>query len=250
MNKLHFLTGPLLLGALLATGSVQAQVPGVSLEELIRTQGSISVGDKTFDQWSLNYNLSTLDLGNVLVSGIGDGTAGNEYGLSFDLTSPLTATGDDFADLFFGFRATSSAGWLIDGVSLDLTGGSLFVSDNNSGIAVWEYVGTSAADVADQLGSHIAELSTEFVWAADDQGVFGLNESLHASALFGPRSEVFIGKNLYAFATADGDSAELSSFTQRFHQTNDVPEPETLLLLGLGMMGLFAEKLRRNGRQA
>ncbi|MCK9607063.1 MAG: PEP-CTERM sorting domain-containing protein [Methylomonas sp.] len=239
MNKIHLFTGPLLIAALLATGSAQATL----LSDLIGQ--SLTVGDKTFDQWTIHddtFSPANL-ISSIDVTGIGDGSAGNEYGLSFTLTSPLTVTGIDFADLFFGFRVTASAG-LINGVGLGVTG-SLTASGTNNGYGAWEYVGTSEASAADQFAlDHLVELNAEQVWANG-----AVNGSLVDSGFFGPRSEIFIGKNLYVFSDTDTE-ASLSSFEQRFYQTNNVPEPSTLLLMSLGIIGLFHKHLRGNSCKA
>ncbi|MDZ7782820.1 MAG: hypothetical protein U5K56_07740 [Halioglobus sp.] len=78
----------------LALGAAQAQA--VPLTDLLEGQ-SIEIGDKRFDSFTLlgdpiNPELSDpIDLSAIDVTGIGDGTAGNAYGLNFQF-------GPEFAD--------------------------------------------------------------------------------------------------------------------------------------------------------
>ncbi|MGR8932408.1 MAG: PEP-CTERM sorting domain-containing protein, partial [Gammaproteobacteria bacterium] len=143
----------------------------------------------------------------------------------------------------------ASAGWLINGVSLSVDG-SLTQGTGNNGYSVYEYIGTDSADVESQVPS-IAELLAEQTWTADASGAFGLDGALQAQTFFGPRSEIFVGKNLLVFSTDSNDEASLTAFTQRFSQVQrSIPEPSSLMLLGIGLLGFFAPKLRKSSRHA
>lgn len=222
-----------LAGALaLSLAAVQAQA--IPLSDLLQG-GSIEVGDKLFDGFTLLADPidpllgDPIDLGAIDVTGIGDGTLGNEYGLHFQTNLTIGSENPDsfdFLDLFFGYFATATApGQLIAGVTMAAQASAL--GADAFATVVKEVVDLEAVSL---LGAPMEVFSDTLE-----------PDSLTASAGFAPRSSVFVGDNIALFFSAEQGPSEanLVSFEQRFVQiSRDVPAPATVLLMLLGLCGL------------
>ncbi|MBN1568672.1 MAG: PEP-CTERM sorting domain-containing protein [Acidobacteria bacterium] len=238
---------PFLLLVLFTAGSVYAD----SLASLFNG-GSIIAGDKLFDNWELLYYDASdgrcFDPNNIEVTALNDGGMSPGPGLDFYVSNgELNVSGDGiyaYVDLMFGFRVSvldpamtitdntlgfSAAGaylsWLIDD-SFDL------------GNYIRESIGTAAG--LDDLGAKEVEFSTlKFPGATES-----FTSIISDSAAFAPQSEIWITKNVLVWAVDDSDGAGITGFEQRFSQSV-VPEPSTLLLVGLGIAGLAAFRRSR-----
>jgi hypothetical protein len=105
------------------------------------------------------------------------------------------------------------------------------------GLYIRETIGTATG--LEDLGAKEIEYSTSKSVGEDAN----FTSIISDSALFAPRSEIWITKNIRVWAVDVDDAAGLEGFEQRFSQSV-VPEPSTLLLMGLGIAGLAV--LRRS----
>jgi len=228
------------LGALALVLAMSGGAQAVPLSSMFGG-GTITAGDKLFDQWVLVSYLASdparsFDAANIEVTALNDGGLEPGPGLSFNVSNgELTAGGDGifaFVDLMFGFRVSVLDPSLrIKDNSLSITLGSIaYAPDgvNDAGMFVLESIGTALGQ--DDLGTKQVEFSL-----LNDV----VTSAVSDSATFPPQAEIWVTKNILVWATDTGDTANLSSFEQRFSQAA-VPEPGTGLLLiavALGAVG-------------
>ena len=209
----------------------------VSFSDLTNGE-SLTVGDKLFDNWSVDYydaaDFGDFNAANIEVTGIDDG---GDYGVRFDVNnSELSVTGDDiynYVDLTLSFRVSVlDPMYRITGASLGITSALLTLSGDN-GSFLFETIGTSSGM------SDLGDMSAEFSYLDDE-----LTSSLSDLILFDPQSEIWVSKNILVWSMDSTDTAMLSGFEQRFSQAV-IPEPSTFLLLGGGLAGLAFYRRRR-----
>ncbi len=238
MNKLKLVkTGMLLLMIFTANGA-QATL----LSELIQG-GSITVDDKVFNNWTFAQDATDaaflLSPANIDVTGLSTGNLDPGPGLAFNIINGATVTGDGtyaFLDFTINFMASVLSGspYDIKDVSLEITGaqivGSGIGNNGNAGVFIQE-------DVRDTANSLLA---TTDVGADILNGVPSVN--LSNSTLFPKQHAINVTKNVLLWATNQDETATLNSFNQHFSQ---VPEPETLLMLSIGLIGAGITRIRR-----
>jgi hypothetical protein len=225
------LTSLFAMGVALATSGAQA----IPLSNLFQG-GDITVGDKLFDNWALEYSESDteIDFGQIEVTGL-DADPMN-IGLNYNANSQLSVFGpDNFLDVSFAFDVTVlNPDYRVNGSSLEITGTDF--DDEGGLITVLETVSDSGDNEIDVMEALV-------------DNAFG-DEMLTDSLAFGPLASLSILTDILLFTDDfQDDSAELVSFEQHFSQTKavDVPEPSTLFLVGMGLAAIGVVRRRKQG---
>lgn len=235
MKRLSGFVGSLAI--LLLTANTHAAM--MSLSDLA-AGGSLTVGDKLFDDWDVMGNhlcpapgpaCGTVDISKIMVEGIGDGSAGNEYGLQFSATDDAwTQIGDSFLDLFFAFSVTA----------LDPT--MKIVGSSMEGVVD---IGTDSEWIIVEKDILNFDTAAKLAFMSIESDSLLMFEDLDASASFAGQSKIWVRDNVFIDGL-DG-SAQLISLTQRFMQetTSAVPAPGTVVLFAIGLLGASLARRRR-----
>lgn len=235
-----------------AVGVAQAATVQPTVQRLIDGSGSVTAGDKLFDQWggAVNFGSSTplptpltsLDV-TPLSGGLNPGP-----GLNFSFgQAPFSVTGDGlyaYHDFGFTFRVTAQDPSLqITGASL----GGLFAvlssstglncspsTDPNApcndlGVAIVEWVYGDSG-----LSNLLGTMTDEFSYLNGQQTGFATDTSIS----FAGHSSIWVVKDILVWSLKSTDTATLFSFDQRFSQTAvTIPEPASY---GLAVFALLA----------
>ena len=240
-------------------GVAQAQSTVPTVQSLIGNKGSVTSGDKLFDQWGnpVTYPAPVVGasgpLSSLAVTPLADNGKGLGINFSFG-NSPLAVTGDGgyaFTDFGFSFgvTATDPAQWITGAWLGDLVGllgstsalnctpsGDPLAPCNDLGIGIVEWVYADST-VAALLGT----MTAQFSYLDGVQDGFAVEDSIS----FAGQSSVWVVKDIIVWSVKTTDTATLSSFSQRFTQspsTNNVPEPSSLLLAGAALLAMVGRR--------
>jgi hypothetical protein len=202
----------------------------INLGTIIDNGLSVQVGDKLFSDFVFTYNdtdgnpLTDLTRSNVTIIALQ-----NDFGIGMSFTQPLIALGLVYKDITLKYSATvTDPNFAISDLHLSITG-----SANNGG------VGSVAEDAF--LGG----------WGATNVGHLQADTTnpptnLTATTYFVPPvpygTKLWIQKDVIVAGSGPSSYATISIVDQTFSQ---IPEPSTVLLVGVGLLGAFAVMRRR-----
>ena len=210
----------------------------VTLQDLENGQ-TLVVNDKLFDQWDVTVTTTgtgTGPLDKIEVTLLGDDPL--NPGLKFTnmkAFDPLglglgvfPGPGSVTMDIHFRVSTLSGAALIKDN-SLLING---FVFDSNPPASI-----TIEETIQDATGN---ELGTKLAFA-NNNSTLG-DASLFDEANFAPQSEIFVWKQIFIDGLGTNDGVFLTMFEQRFSQ---VPEPTSLILASLGLLGIGWRRRKR-----
>jgi hypothetical protein len=197
----------------------------ISLATVIDNNLQVQVGDKLFGNFFFSYNdtdgIASDDLtrSNVTLT-----TISNVIGFGLQFQQPLLAIGPVIKDIVFQYTATvTDPNNLISDIHLSITG-----SAGNGGLGTvgeQAFVGGFGATSVGQIQASIPGLSTG------------------STNIVPPVTELWVQKDVIVTGgSAANGFASISVIDQTYSQ---VPEPTTVLLVGLGLLGLVAVNRKR-----
>ncbi len=213
--------------ALLASSTVAKALTTDTLQDLVNTSGSLSIGDKTFSGFGyVASGLSGFDASNIQVTA---SQVGGVYFLTWGGSIALVSGGFATADLLLNYNVTANPG-SITMIDQSYTGSAQ--PNGGAFLAVDETVLVGTSVVAN---SHlqVGDLSDPFAETGDNLNV---NPSQHF---------LLVTKDI-GMGLINGGFVTISQVQQSFHQ-NAVPDGgTTAAMLGLALVGI--EGMRRKLR--
>jgi hypothetical protein len=216
-----------LLGVVL-TSLCATQVRADSLSDLIAGNGSVQVGNLVFDQFRYSPTGQMPLASNVTVSPTFDasGNPGLRFGGGFADASDGTTASQQASDAVLSYRVTAS------GLGLDvihLSGNPQVVGPGDGVMSVTESF--QAGDRAVQMEIHDSV----------NNGI--ISQKLQDSATFAPVSSLqVVTKDIFALNLGGFPT---DSIVDQTFSTTAIPEPGSILLVGLGVAVLAGYRWRR-----
>src|SRR5664280_1139800 len=198
-----------------------------TLADLVANHGSLTIGDKTFSNFSaLGSGFTVYNPATIQVTAIA-GPAGIDY-LQFVGNITLLGPPAGSADLQLGYTVTAGAG-LISMIDQEYTG-----SAHNGDLTIDETASSSGAPTAHSdlsAGFGITDISDPNSFFAPN-GTFDIGED-DLLSISPPQSTLQVIKDISVDVTGASplDKVSISVIMQSFHQ---VPEPSAMLLGSLG----------------
>jgi hypothetical protein len=190
-----------------------------NLEHLATTNGSLTIGDKTFSNFDFLANgLTDFDASQIRVTA---SIANGVYYLTYAGNISLVSGGPATADLLLNYRVTAATG-LINMIDQLYTGSAQPIG--GSFLAIDE-------TVRDLNGNLVANSHLDGNDLSDPSPEPGDNLNINPGL-----GTIDVTKDI-AFGSVNGGFISISEVRQSFHQ---VPEPGTMamLILGLGILGM------------
>ncbi len=222
------------LGAISVATSASAA--RMSLEDINNGGGTFVSGDKILSDFSFTANSaggalvaseSTIFLTDVIDGGTGD------VGVEFDVTQGLTAFSGQSANIQITFKvsvapAQLAQGWVIDGVSLAMSGGG---NTGDGGAFIAEGVYATASTNGPTLASLNTSSSGTSVVSYDSQDV------AESDFIYVRKDISVTGGNVGA-----GHISEFFQYYSQSQSTGNVPEPASLMLLAVGGVAMIKRR--------
>lgn len=188
----------------------------ISLATLTNSGETLLVGDKLFSDFGISgYNAS-----NITVQGIIE--YGDDYGIQYQGGFVATDNSNMDVHLSYMVNVTNSEN-LISGANLDF-----------NGVVVGE---AGLAEVTESVYTNMNYLYGQMdVYATPTSEVLSTNMAINP-----PQPELDLNKDVINYAI-DLSYSSISTINQSFVQ---VPEPSTIALIGMGLMGLLVVYRRR-----
>jgi hypothetical protein len=198
----------------------------INLATVIDNGLSVEVADKIFGDFSFAYlELGAPDVA-LAASNVNVRALSNGFGFGLEFQQPLIAVNDKAKEITFQYTAMVDPNYnnLISDIHLSITGSKGGAGTGSVGEDVFNdsFGGTLVGHLTNNLGGVISS-STNIV---------------------PPVTKLWISKDVMVSGNNGGPSsfATISVIDQTFSQ---VPEPSTVLLVGLGLLGVVAVNRRR-----
>lgn len=195
-----------LVAALSLAAAVHAQTSD-TLQDLVNTDGSLTIGDKVFSDFDyFATGLTSFDASQIRVTA---SFSGGVYYLTWDGNMSLVSGGAATADLLLGYTVTAVGG-AIDSLDASYTGSAQ--PSGGSFLAIDETVRDSSGNVLGTMHLDGNQTST----------TLDINPA---------QTSLNVTKDI-GFGIVNGGFVTVSEISQSFHQV--VPESHTSILLGIG----------------